>query len=119
MKNFLVLQLKKVKNPIYIGIILILYWINDHIEIIKAEGLAIAICCILICLVLLKDTIYKCLDRICKRDETIEKEKTKRLLSKKDDDSSPDGDPSANKSSNTKNDDKDMKIYNIKNRKPS
>lgn len=38
------------------------------------------ICVILICLVLLKDTIYKCFDRWCKRDEIIEKEKTKRKL---------------------------------------
>ena len=126
-KNILKLILKKVKNPFAIIIIVVLYLLNDYVKIIEAKEIAIAICIFLICVVLLKDTIYKCLDRWCKRDETIEKEKTKRLLSKDNgkndgDDPSPDNKNDsviANKSSNTRNDDGDTKVYDIKRRRPS
>ena len=125
-KGILKLILKKVKNPFCFFIIVVLYFLNDYIKIIKANEIAIAICIVLICIVLLKDTIYKCLDRWCKRDETIEKEKTKRLLSKdngkNDDDPSPDNknaSVTANRNSNTRNNDGDTKVYDIKHRRPS
>lgn len=118
--------IKKVKNPIYIFIIIVLYFINNYIQIIKANELAIAICIILICIVLLKETIYNCLDRLCKRDENIEKEKTKRLLAKDQNKNNNNPSPNntnnssaGNKGSNTKSSDGDIKVYDIKHRKPS
>ena len=117
--------IKKVKNPICVFIIIVLYFINNYIQIIKANELAIAICIILICIVLLKETIYNCLDRLCKRDENIEKEKTKRLLAtdngKNDDDPSPNDkndSSSANRSSNTQDNNRNN-VCNIKDRRPS
>ena len=76
-ENILKLLVKKVKNPFYIVVIIALYFLNDYIKIIETKEIAIAICVLLACIVLLKDTIYKCLDRWCRRDETIEKEKQK------------------------------------------
>ncbi len=119
------LIIKKVKNPFYIIIIIALYLLNDYLKIIKTKEFSIAICIILICIVILKDTIYKCLDRLCKRDENIEKEKTKRLLSKdagkNDKDSFPDNKNdfrTTDKSSNMRNDG-DVKVYDIKHKKSS
>ena len=121
-EKILELIIKRVRNPFYICVIVVLYWLNDNIKIIKTNELAIAICGILICIVLLKDTIYKCLDRLCKRDENIEKEKTKRLLSNNNDNPSPDNKndtASTNKSAKRQNYDGDVKVYDIKHRKPS
>lgn len=124
--SFIKLLIKKVKNPLYIIIILVLYILNYYIKIVKTTEIALAICVFLVCVVLLKDTIYKCLDRWCKRDETIEKEKTKRLLAKDNDkneeEPSPDNknDSSAgNRKSNIQNNDGDVKVYDIKHRKRS
>lgn len=124
--SFIKLLIKKVKNPLYIIIILVLYILNYYIKIVKTTEIALAICVFLVCVVLLKDTIYKCLDRWCKRDETIEKEKTKRLLAKdnekNEEEPSPDNknDSSAgNRKSNIRNNDGDVKVYDIKHRKRS
>lgn len=72
--------MRKSKNPICIFLIFLFYIANDNLKFIDSKELVFGICIILICMVLLKDTIYKCFDRWCKRDETIEKEKTKRKL---------------------------------------
>lgn len=118
------LLIKKLKNPFYIFIIGLLYFVNDYIKIIKAKEIVIAICIILVCLVLLKDTIYKCLDRLCKRDENIEKEKTKRLLAKENTDENTPKNSNNNqeqniidKDSKEQNNDTDLKVYDIKRRK--
>lgn len=120
------LILKKIKNPFYIFIIVVLYFLNGYIKIIKANEIAIFICIVLICVVLLKDTIYKCVDRWCKRDETIEKERTKRVLKDNgkidDDDHSSDNKNNSfaiDKSSNTRINDGDIKVYDIKHRRHS
>lgn len=125
-ESILKLILRRIKNPFYLFIIIVLYILNDYIKLIKTTEIAIAICVLLACIVLLKDTIYKCLDRWCRRDETIEKEKTKRLLAKdngkNDDNPSPDNrndSSAANKTSNTRNNDGDVKVYDIKHRRPS
>jgi len=78
----LVEHLIKLKNPIYIILIILIYFMNEFFDFIKEKYLLGAICIILISLVLLKDTIYKIIDRICKRDENIEKEKTKQKIEK-------------------------------------
>lgn len=124
-KGLLKLLIKKFKNPFYIFIIVILYFLNDYIKIIKTTEIAVAVCIFFVCLVLLRDTIYKCLDRWCKRDETIEKEKTKRVLAKdpgkNEDDTSDNENVTSAKGTNlnTRNNDSDVKVYDIKHRKHS
>ena len=95
----------KSKNPFYIILILVFHFINGYLKIFKSKEIVFAICIILVSLVLLKDTIYKCFDRWCKRDETIEKEKTKQII----------GQNKANqeKQENQENQE-DCKIYEIK-----
>ena len=125
-ENIFKLLMKKAKNPLYIALILFLYFLNDHIKIIETKEIAIAVCVFLACIVLLKDTIYKCLDRWCKRDETIEKEKTKRILAT-DNSENNDNNPSPNNTNDSsaaskgtnKNNNDDVKVYHMKNRRSS
>lgn len=67
--------ISKIKNPFCIIMIVILYILNYYIRFIKYDQLVAGLCIIFICIVLLRDTIVKCVDRICKRDETIAKYK--------------------------------------------
>ena len=94
-KGWFINLISKTKNPLMIIIIIILYFLNNHLDIIKAKDVLAVICIILICVVLLKDTIYKCFKDYCKMKVDIEKEKTKQCNAKnvppKKDNTEPDG----------------------------
>lgn len=113
---------QKTKRPFSIIIIIVSCIIIDKIKMIESREMSIVICIILICVVLSKDTIYKCVDRWCKRDENIEKEKTRRVLGHKSDKSIDDLSKIKSKTKPINNtsdgcdSEGDMKIYSIKHR---
>lgn len=127
-ESFFKLLLEKIKNPVCIIIILVLYTLNHYINIINTTDIVTFICVIFICIVLSKDTIYKCVDRICKKEETKVKEKTKVLLEKykcnrKNDINlflnNKNDSYISNKNLSMQNSEGDVKVYNLKHRKQS